>query len=191
MFYTLKGERIQVLPEQIQTVNPIFLLTMIPVFTYFILSGFLRKQASKLPRSAGSGRVSSLTALSFVVIALIQQRIDAGASPSIWWQILAYFILSAGEVLVSITGLEYAYTHSPKAMKSTMSAIWLLTVAIGNVFVGIVNNSIASGGFFAQLEGALYFWFFVGLMTITVLIFFMVSGRIRERSYIVSDVEGD
>ncbi len=178
------------LPEQVQTVNPIFLLTMIPIFTYFIYPGFEKAGIKTSPlRRIGAGLF--LTALSFVVIALIQQRIDAGASPSIWWQILAYFILSAGEVLVSITGLEYAYTHSPKAMKSTMSAIWLLTVAIGNVFVGIVNNSIASGGFFAQLEGALYFWFFVGLMTITVLIFFMVSGRIRERSYIVSDVEGD
>jgi POT family proton-dependent oligopeptide transporter len=177
------------LPEQVQTVNPIFLLTMIPIFTYFIYPGFEKAGIKTSPlRRIGAGLF--LTTLSFVVIALIQQRIDAGSSPSIWWQILAYFILSAGETLVSITGLEYAYTHSPKSMKSTMAAIWLLTVALGNVFVGIVNNSIASGGFFAQLEGALYFWFFVGLMTITVLIFFMVSGRIKERSYIVSDVEG-
>jgi POT family proton-dependent oligopeptide transporter len=153
----------EVLPEQVQTVNPIFLLTMIPVFTYGIYPFFEKLGIKTTPlRRIGTGLF--LTALSFVVIALIQQQIDNGATPSIWWQILAYFILSAAEVLVSITGLEYAYTHSPKAMKSTMSAIWFLTVAVGNMFVSVVNGSISNKGFFAQLEGATYFWFFVGLM---------------------------
>jgi POT family proton-dependent oligopeptide transporter len=174
------------LPEQIQTVNPAFLLTMIPIFTYFIYPFFDRIGIKPTPlRRIGTGLF--LTGLSFVVIALIQQSIDAGGRPSVWWQILAYFILSAGETLVSITGLEYAYTHAPKSMKGTMSAIWLLTVALGNTFVAWVNNSISNGGFFAQLEGAKYFWFFAGLMAVTVIIFMLVSGRIKERSYIVGD----
>ncbi|MBD0258813.1 MAG: POT family MFS transporter [Cytophagales bacterium] len=174
------------LPEQIQTVNPAFLLTMIPIFTYLIYPFFDRIGIKPTPlRRIGTGLL--LTGLSFVVIALIQQSIDAGGRPSVWWQILAYFILSAGETLVSITGLEYAYTHAPKSMKGTMSAIWLLTVALGNTFVALVNSSISTGGFFAQLEGAKYFWFFAGLMAVTVVIFMLVSGRIKERSYIVGD----
>lgn len=179
---------VQLLPEQIQTANPIFLLTMIPVFTYGIYPFLERKGIKPTPlRKIGVGLF--LTGLSFVVIALIQQSIDAGGRPSVWWQILAYFILSAGETLVSITGLEYAYTQSPKAMKSTMSAFWFLTVAIGNLFVSMVNGSISDGGFFAQLEGATYFWFFVGLMGAFVVLFILVSGRIKERSYLVSETE--
>jgi POT family proton-dependent oligopeptide transporter len=178
----------QLLPEQVQTVNPIFLLTMIPIFTYGIYPFFEKMGIKTTPlRRIGTGLF--LTALSFVVIALIQQQIDNGASPSIWWQVLAYFILSAAEVLVSITGLEYAYTHSPKAMKSTMSAIWFLTVAVGNIFVSMVNSSISNQGFFAQLEGATYFWFFVGLMMAFFILFILVSGSIKERSYIVSEAE--
>jgi POT family proton-dependent oligopeptide transporter len=178
----------EVLPEQVQTVNPIFLLTMIPVFTYGIYPFFEKLGIKTTPlRRIGTGLF--LTALSFVVIALIQQQIDNGATPSIWWQILAYFILSAAEVLVSITGLEYAYTHSPKAMKSTMSAIWFLTVAVGNMFVSVVNGSISNKGFFAQLEGATYFWFFVGLMMAFFVVFLLVSGSIKERSFIVSETE--
>ena len=179
------------LPEQVQTANPLFLLTMIPVFNYGVYPFFERLGIrTTLLRRFGAGLV--LTALSFVVIAMIQERIDAGQHPSVWWQILAYAILSAGEVLVSITGLEYAYTYSPPSMKSTMTAIFYLTVTVGNLFVSLVNNSIASGGFFAQLEGASYFWFFCGLMAAFAVLFMLLSGRMKEKSYLVSEavVEG-
>ena len=172
------------LPEQIQTVNPIFLLLFIPIFTYGVYPFFEKIGIKTTPlRRIGAGLV--LTALSFVVIALIQSKIDQGEHPSILWQIFAYLILSAGEVLVSITGLEYAYTQSPKAMKSTMSAIWFLTVALGNVFVALINSSISNNGFFAQLEGASYYWFFVGLITVFIIVYLFVSPRLKERSYIV------
>ena len=174
------------LPEQIQTVNPIFLLLFIPIFTYGIYPLFEKMGIKTTPlRRIGAGLV--LTALSFIVIALIQTDIDNGGQPSVWWQILAYMILSAGEVLVSITGLEYAYTQSPKSMKSTMSAIWLLTVALGNVFVALVNGSISNNGFFAQLEGANYFWFFVGLISVFIVVYFFVSPRLKEKTYIAGE----
>ena len=172
------------LPEQVQTVNPFFLLTMIPIFNYGVYP-FFEKIGIKttLLRRFGAGLF--LTALSFVVIAMIQERIDAGQHPSVWWQILAYAILAAGEVLVSITGLEYAYTYSPPSMKSTMTAIFYLTVTVGNLFVSMVNNSIANQGFFAQLEGATYYWFFCGLMAVFAVVFMLVSGRMKEKSYLI------
>ncbi|MGB4776281.1 MAG: POT family MFS transporter [Daejeonella sp.] len=174
----------ELLPEQIQTVNPIFLLLFIPIFTYGVYPFFEKRGIRTTPlRRIGAGLV--LTALSFVIIAFIQTSIDQGNHPSVWWQILAYVILSAGEVLVSITGLEYAYTQSPKSMKSTMTAIWLLTVALGNVFVALINGNISKGGFFAQLEGATYYWFFVGLITTFIIIYLFVSPRLKERSYII------
>ena len=177
------------LPEQVQTVNPIFLLLFIPIFTYGVYPAFEKMGIKTTPlRRIGAGLI--LTALSFVIIALIQTNIDAGGHPSVWWQIFAYVILSAGEVLVSITGLEYAYTQSPKSMKSTMTAIWLLTVAIGNMFVALVNNSISNKGFFAQLEGASYYWFFVVLISVFIIIYLFVSPRIKERNYIL-DPEDD
>lgn len=171
------------LPEQVQTVNPVFLLSFIPIFSYFIYPFFEKRGIKTTPlRRIGAGLI--LTALSFVVIAVIQTSVDEGGQPSVWWQILAYAILSAGEVLVSITGLEYAYTQSPKSMKSTMAALFLLTVSLGNVFVGIVNGSIANGGFFAQLKGANYYWFFVGLISVFIMIYLFVSPRIKESSYV-------
>lgn len=177
------------LPEQVQTVNPFFLVSLIPVFTYFIYPT-VEKMVKLTPlRKIGAGLV--LTALSFVIIAMIQESIDNGGKPSLWWQILAYFVLSIAEILVSITGLEYAYTQSPKYMKSTMTAIFYLTVSIGNFFVYLINGSIASGGFFAQYSGASYFWLFVKMMIIQSIIFMIFSKYMKEKSYVGVDDDSE
>lgn len=179
-----------VLPEQVQTVNPIFLLSMIPIFNYFIYPAFDKMGLKTTPlRRIGAGLL--LTALSFVIIAMIQSSVDAGNHPSVWWQILAYFVLSAAEVLVSITGLEYAYTQAPKSMKSTMSAIWLLTVAVGNIFTASVNSSISTGGFFSKFTGASYFWLFVGIMMGFFVLYLFVSPRLNEHTYIIDEEEAE
>ena len=38
---------------------------------------------------------------------------DGGDALSIAWQILPYALLTFGEVLVSATGLEFAYSQAP------------------------------------------------------------------------------
>jgi len=172
-----------ILPGQVQTANPVFLLSFIPIFTYFVYPFFDRIGIKTTPlRRIGTGL--ALTALSFVIIALVQERVDAGGHPSVWWQILAYVILSAAEVLVSITGLEYAYTQAPKSMKSTMTAIWLLTVAAGNLFVALINGNISEGGFFAKFTGADFYWMFVVLCIAFLLVYLFISPRLKERNYI-------
>ena len=172
----------ELLPQQVQTVDPFFLLLLIPIFNYLIYPFVERMGIKATPlRRIGGGLV--LMAFSFVVIALVQTGIDHGSHPSIWWQVFAYVFLAAAEVMVSVTCLEYAYTQAPKSMKSTMGAIWLLTIAVGNIFTAFINHSISNNGFFASLNGALYYWFFIGLMTLVIVIFMIVSPRIKERSY--------
>jgi POT family proton-dependent oligopeptide transporter len=176
------------LPEQLQTVNPFFILGGIPLFTYIIYPFFNKIGLKTTPlRKIGCGLI--LTAGSFVIIALLQAKIDAGFRPSAWWQILAYLVLSFGEILVSITGLEYAYTQAPKSMKSTMNAIWLLTVTVGNLFVAFMNGNIAHGGFFARFTGASYYWLYVGIISIFIILYLIISKRLPEKSYIIGEEE--
>jgi len=168
----------------VSTVNTIFLMIFIVVFNYGIYPWFDKIGLKTTPlRRLGVGLV--LTALSFVVIAFTHKSIDSGNTPSIWWQVLAFMILSAAEVLVSITGLEYAYTHSPKSMKSTMTGIWLLVVSFGNLITASVNGLIEDGGWWAHnLKGANYEWFFVAFITIFIVAFLFVSPHLKERNYI-------
>ncbi|KAF7215797.1 solute carrier family 15 member 1 [Nothobranchius furzeri] len=53
-------------------------------------------------------------------------------------QVPQYFFITAGEVMFSVTGLEFSYSQAPSNMKAVLQAGWLLTVAIGNFIVLIV-----------------------------------------------------
>jgi len=175
------------LPGQVQTFNPVFLLIFIPLFNYWVYPFFDRIGIKTTPlRRLGTGLV--LTGVSFAVVAFSQSLIDHGATPSIWWQILAYVILSAAEVLVSITGLEYAYTHSPKSMKSTMTAVWLMVVSMGNLITAAVQGNIADHGILEKpLTGAGFYWNFdVALIAVFVVAFLIVSPRLKEHNYIIN-----
>jgi proton-dependent oligopeptide transporter, POT family len=175
------------LPSQVQLANPVFLVSFLPIFTY-VLYPFCDKIGLKLTplRKIGTGLI--LTCLSFVIIAKLQDTIDAGGHPSVWGQIFGYLILSWGEILVWVTCLEYSYTNSPKYMKSTMAAIGLLTVSLGNYLVSLMNGSISRGGYFAYLRvsghESAYYWFFVKLMVVEAIIFILVSKFIKEQRYV-------
>ncbi len=54
---------------------------------------------------------------------------------SVWWQVLAYFIITIAEVLISVTGLELAYAAAPKSMTGFVTACWLMTVGMANLFI--------------------------------------------------------
>jgi POT family proton-dependent oligopeptide transporter len=173
----------QFFPEQIQTFNPIFLVGMIPVLTYGVFPLF-EKMGFKITPLKKIGAGLFLTAITFVIIALLQESIDKGGHPTVWWQILAYLVLAIAEILVSVTCLEYAYTHSPKSMKSTMSALYLLGISLGNYFDSLVNKSIANNGFFAQYTGAKYYWLFIGIITAFFVLYLFVAKRLPEKSYV-------
>uniref|UniRef100_A0AAR2LAT0 Solute carrier family 15 member 1 n=2 Tax=Pygocentrus nattereri TaxID=42514 RepID=A0AAR2LAT0_PYGNA len=53
-------------------------------------------------------------------------------------QIPQYFLITAGEVVFSVTGLEFSYSQAPSNMKAVLQAGWLFTVAVGNFIVLIV-----------------------------------------------------
>ncbi|XP_062389872.1 solute carrier family 15 member 1 [Sardina pilchardus] len=53
-------------------------------------------------------------------------------------QIPQYFLITAGEVVFSVTGLEFSYSQAPSNMKAVLQAGWLLTTAVGNFIVLIV-----------------------------------------------------
>ena len=128
------------LPSQIQAINPIFILIFIPLFT-FVIYPAINKVFKLTPiRKIAIGLFVMVGG--FVIIALAQERIDAGDRPSIAWQVLAYVILTAAEVMVSIVALEFSYTQAPKAMKSLILALFLGSVSLGNLITAAVNHFI-------------------------------------------------
>ena len=176
------------LPEQVQVVNGILILAMIPLFNYWLYPAIIRFFPLTPLRKIGIGLF--LTALSFVFIWWIQIQIDHGGRPNVGWQLIAYVILSAGEVMVSITGLEFSYTQAPNRMKSLLMAMWLLSVALGNQIPSVISfliPKLKSMGW--NLEDANYFRFFTFLMLGTSIIYVFVSRHYKEKTYLQSQVD--
>jgi len=174
---------LQLLPEQVQVVNPILILLLVPLFNYVVYPAINRFFALTPLRKIGMGLF--VMAASFVVIWWLQVRIDAGEKPNVIWQLLAYVLLTASEVLVSITGLEFSYTQAPKRMKSAVMAAWLFTVALGNQFTAILNFLIPTlSNLGIDLKHAAYFRFFTFLMFFTAVIFVVVARYYRGQTYI-------
>lgn len=87
-----------------------------------------------------------------------------GTRPNIEWQVLAYFLLTLAEVLVSFVALELACSQSPAAMKSLVLAVFFLGASLGNLFTALVNSFIQNGDGTCKLPGASYYWFFALLL---------------------------
>merc|ERR1712076_13796 len=58
-----------------------------------------------------------------------------------FWLLPQIFIITVGEIMFSITGIEFAYSQAPNSMKSVVQAFWLLTTAFGNVIVIFVAEA--------------------------------------------------
>ena len=172
----------EILPSQVGAMNPILVLLLIPVFTYGVYPLAGRWVVVTPLRKIGAGFF--ITTLSFALAAWIQTRIDAGASPHIAWQLLAYVVLTAAEVMVSITALELSYTQAPRRMKSVVMAAFFMSVFLGNVFTALVNFAIANPDGTSRLAGATYFWFFAGVMLLTGALFVPVALVYRGGTFI-------
>jgi POT family proton-dependent oligopeptide transporter len=169
-------------PAQIQTVNPIFILIMLPLFSYVLYPAISKVFRLTPLRKIGVGLF--VTAVAFLIVGWIQLRIDAGQTPHILWQILAFVVLTAAEVMVSVTHLEFAYTQAPKKLKSLVMCTYLGAVSLGNVFTAAVNFFIQNPDGTVKLKGAGYFFFFVAVMLVTALLFVFFARFYRGNSYI-------
>ena len=85
--------------------------------------------------------------------------------------------------MVSITCLEFSYTQAPKAMKSFVMGLYLLSVSLGNVITWGVNSITMDENGNSSLEGASYYWFFTGLMVAAGIVYAVVSPFFKTRTY--------
>jgi POT family proton-dependent oligopeptide transporter len=138
--FSLFGNSFTLLPSQIQAANPILVLIFVPVFT-FLIYPIVNKIVKVTPlRKITFGML--IAGFSFIIVAWIENRIQQGIETHIYWQFIAYAILTAAEIMVSITALEFSYTQAPNKLKSIIMGLFLLSVSLGNTIATVVNKFI-------------------------------------------------
>ena len=162
-------------PSQMQFVNPLLVMLLIPLMAGAVYPAFkkLGYELTPLRRmTIGMG----VGALSYVIAGLIQMPISDGKTLSILWQLAPYVVLTTAEVLVSTTGLEFAYSQAPREMKGTLMSLWNLTVTAGNLAVAFASAI----NFFTG--GPSLFFFYAAIAAVATVVLGLIARR-----YVVVD----
>lgn len=164
------------LPAQIPALNPIMVMVLIPFFTFWVypaIEKYLKIEMTPLRKMGGGMFVA---AASFVPVAVYQYIMDGGTPVNVLWQVIPFLMITMAEVMISITGLEFAYTQAPRSMKSTIMSFWMLTVFAGNFITAIIAKiNVFDGGHF--------FMFFAGLMALFGVGFAWIAKNYQMKDY--------
>ena len=165
--------------EQMQSVNPVLVMLLVPLLTLVVYPRIGKFAAPLRRMSAGM----FLGALSYLVVAAIQLRLERGEQLCVLLQIVPYLILTTAEVLISTTGLEFAFRESAPEMKSIIMSFWLLTIAVGNLLVAGITKILGGGGAGAH-SGSVStsrFLLYAGLTFVVALLFSVQSTFYKYR----------
>jgi POT family proton-dependent oligopeptide transporter len=174
--------------SQMQALNPLLVMLLIP-FNNLVLYPALRRFGYEMTALRRMTAGIAFSGLSWIVVGLMQVVLDGGTLFSITWQVLPYALLTFGEVLVSATGLEFAYSQAPQAMKGVLMAFWNLSVTVGNLWVLVVNAGVKNDAVigFVKSSGfgltAFQMFFFAVFAFIAALIFGLVARTYPLKDY--------
>ncbi|MGL6074321.1 MAG: MFS transporter [Fimbriiglobus sp.] len=132
----------QISPDQIQAANPFMIVIFVPVMNYLY---------RRIARAGFNIRPTDKMILGFVLTALAMLVHSlagyAATQPdgsidrvSILWQLGAFFIITIAEILISVTGLELAFTAAPASLKGFVTSLWLAVVGVANL---AINTPVA------------------------------------------------
>ncbi|MEQ1731574.1 MAG: oligopeptide:H+ symporter, partial [Vicinamibacterales bacterium] len=190
--------------SQMQTVNPGLVMILIPL-NNLVVFPWLRKRGWPLTALGKMTVGMALAGLAWVVAGILQMIIDgdpkvvviyplAGQLKTglltesglwIYWQIIPYILLTLAEVLVSATGLEFAYSQAPLSMKGVIMSFFNLTVTVGGLWVLLANHSVKSSAVTDSIAStglgvnAFLMFFFAAFALITALAFRVYAKRYK------------
>jgi POT family proton-dependent oligopeptide transporter len=173
-------------PAQMQAFNPALVMLLIP-FNNLVLYPWLRRRGWEPTALRRMTFGILFSGIAWIAAGVLQLAIDGAPkdSISIFWQILPYVLLTFGEVLVSATGLEFAYSQAPLSMKGVIMSFWNLTTTIGNLWVLLVDAGIRRKGVTEAIKEtglsntAFLMFFFAVFAFVATLAFYLYTRRYR------------
>ncbi len=138
--------------SQMQALNPLLVMAIIP-FNNLVLYPALRRWGFEPTALKRMGWGIAFSGVAWIVAGMIQLSIDSGNPVSLAWQIAPYALLTFGEVLVSATALEFAYSQATQAMKGVVMAFWYLASTFGSLWVLLTNVAVRNDTVTSHIVG--------------------------------------
>ena len=161
-------------PDQIQGFNPIFIIVLTPVFNALWESWKRKRGGIDLPDTR-----KMLIGFGIVIITMgmmaVAGYMSETAKVSVWWLMIATFVITLSELCISVVGLEFAYKQAAPGTKSTVTAAFLFTVFIGDFAGGFMDNLYET-----KLSAGSYFLLQTIITIIAGGVFIMIARRFEK-----------
>jgi POT family proton-dependent oligopeptide transporter len=163
--------------NQMQALNPVFIVVLTPVFNWIWSTARERRGGRAVPDTTkmlvGFGIVVGTSLIMAYAAWLSGHR----GVVSVWWVVLANFVITLAELCISPVGLEFAYRQAAPGTKSIVTAAFWMMVFVGDsiglTLAPFYENRLMPGAYFGVL--AL-------IMTVTALLFVPISRKLRDES---------
>lgn len=130
-----------------QSVNPLFIILLAPLYAWFWTSKFGKKFTS--PLKMGIGMVILGVGFFFMLGAVAERGGDSDdvmIKASIWWLVLTYFVHTMGELCISPVGLSVVSQLAPIRLASLLMAVWMLASFFANILGGMIASVVVQLG---------------------------------------------
>jgi POT family proton-dependent oligopeptide transporter len=134
----------------LQSINPIFIILLAPVFGWVWISLARRQSNPSIPVKFALG-LFGLSA-GFFVLAWGSANASEQNLVSPAWLVVTYFLHTCGELCLSPVGLSSITKLAPAGRVGQMMGVWFIGSAVGNLFAGLVAGALEN------LDPAALFW---------------------------------
>ena len=142
-----------------QSVNPLFIVTLAPLFTLFWASPIGRRLTT--PVKMGVGMIILGVGFLFMIGAVAERSAngdvnDVNNKAALMWLIMTYLLHTIGELCISPVGLSVVTKLSPPKLASVLMAVWMLSSSFANFLGGFIAayvETMGAGEVFTYIAG--------------------------------------
>ena len=132
-----------------QSVNPLFIVTLAPLFTLFWASPIGRRLTT--PVKMGVGMIILGVGFLFMIGAVAERSAngdvdDVNNKAALMWLIMTYLLHTIGELCISPVGLSVVTKLSPPKLASVLMAVWMLSSFFANIIGGYIASYVETMG---------------------------------------------
>ena len=121
-----------------QSVNPIFILLLGPIFAEMWTTLGRRSKDPSIPAKMAMGLL--LVSFGFVFMLGASRQSETAGKAALMWVVAAYFFHTAGELCLSPVGLSMVTKLAPTRFASLLMGVWFIANAVANYLAGLIGG---------------------------------------------------